>query len=152
MMTAETRALAEQADAIRAVIAWAEHLCPCKEGRPDPCTLCGATADEWCRAADTTFPKSLLIQMRAALDAGAAAVLAQDWQPIESAPKHTPLLFLFDEGDGSYFQEVGQRLDDAPNGGRMRFAEANMNPGNEPEETTQPCKWMPLPRVPQERS
>lgn len=48
------------------VIRWAESKCPCEDGLPNPCTLCGATAEEWCRAADQTFPSDLLTRMRAA--------------------------------------------------------------------------------------
>ena len=47
------------------VLAWAESRCPCVDGKPDPCTLCGARAEhDHCMAADATFPGVLLARIR----------------------------------------------------------------------------------------
>jgi len=59
-------------DVLRDVIRWAESRCPCHEETPDPCTLCDATvASGTCKAVDATFPRKLLGDMRAALEAAA---------------------------------------------------------------------------------
>jgi hypothetical protein len=52
-------------DVLRDVLAWAESECPCEDGKPDPCSLCGARADhDHCMAADALFPGVLLARIR----------------------------------------------------------------------------------------
>lgn len=58
--------------ALEGVNRWARARCPCEDGKPDPCTLCGARikdsdASDFCKAVDSTFPPSLLSDIRKAL-------------------------------------------------------------------------------------
>ena len=57
------------------VLAWAESRCPCADGEPDPCSLCGARSEhDYCMAADATFPGALLARIRREVGSGTVAV------------------------------------------------------------------------------
>lgn len=54
--------------ALQAFLTWGESQCPCRDEKPDPCPLCGASvAEGTCKAAESKFPRTILEGARAAL-------------------------------------------------------------------------------------
>ena len=76
----------------------------------------------------------------AALDAGAAALLAQGWQPMESAPKLQTVLLIM-EGVGQQQRLGYQTNNESPMANTWRDPFDGRMIG-------WPSHWMPLPRVP----
>jgi len=52
---------------LRKVEWWSQQRCPCNNDQPNPCPLCGASVEnlEPCKAAENTFPRDLLAEIRA---------------------------------------------------------------------------------------
>jgi hypothetical protein len=52
--------------AVIATLRWAEQRCPCRNEKPDPCPLCGASAKPGggpCLSAENTIPLYLLHEL-----------------------------------------------------------------------------------------